>query len=448
MLRQNPWLGLALLIVVQLALLVGLRELRSRMALHAEVSRKAAHVALGLSLLACPFLFDTVWPVAALAGAAVFVIAVMRWMPGIKERFGGVVGGVARGSGGDFYFPLSAAALFVIANGDRILFGVPILILTFADAIAALIGVFYGRVRMTGADKTVEGSLAFFLVAFFATHVPLLLLSDTTRGASLMIALIVGLLVMLLEAVSLYGTDNVFIPFGGYLLLRAFLTMSTARLGVLLLVVLLVFALVFAMRRRRSLNDSAMLAAVLVGFLVWSVGGWRWIVPPLVYFLTYTPLWPRKSLLRDKPHNVTTIMAVVSAGLLWLLLAVRFNAPELYYPYTLAFACHLMFMGITWHRIAKPRTAAWLTLAVSAVAGWAVMFAPFALLSWGTAGSTILVLAALLWLAVGGVAYMILVRSGRDVPPESYAWTRHALLGVATSALGVVPVAQRLLERQ
>ena len=441
MLRQHPWLGLALLIVGQLALLVGLRELRRRKALHAEVSRKVAHVALGMSMLACPFLFDVMWPIAVLTGAAVFVIAVMRWMPGIKERFGGVVGGVARGSSGDFYFPLSAAILFVITNGDRLLFGIPILTLTFADATAALIGVFYGRTRMTGGDKTVEGSLAFFLVAFFATHVPLLLLSDATRGASLIIALIFGLLVMLLEAVSLYGTDNVFIPFGGYLLLRSFIGMSTTRLGVLLLVVLLVLALVLTLRRLRSLNDAAMLAAVLVGFLVWSVGGYRWLVPPLVFFLTYTPLWPRRSLLRHKPHDVTSIMTVVSAGLLWLLLAVRFDAPELYYPYTLAFASHLMFIGINWHRIAKPTNVAALTLAVSVLAAWMVMFVPFAVLSWEAAGAVRLVASAPLWLALGGVAYMTFVRSGRGESPASYPWTRQALLGLLTSVLGLASLA-------
>lgn len=424
-----------------MGLLVALSELRRRAALHPEVSRKVAHVALGMSMLACPFLFDVVWPVAVLAGAAVVVIAIMRWMPGVRERFAGVVGGVARGSGGDLYFPLSAAILFIITNGDRLLFGIPILTLTFADATAALIGVHYGRTRMRGADKTVEGSLAFFLVAFFATHVPLLLLSDATRGASLIIALIFGLLVMLLEAVSLYGTDNVFIPFGGYLLLRSFADMSTMRLGVLLLVVLCVLAVVLTLRRLRSLNDAAMLAAVLAAFLVSSVGGYPWLVPPLVLFLTYTPLWPRRSLLRDKPHDVTSILTVMSAGLVWLLLAVRFDAPELYYPYTLAFAAHLMFIGITWHRIAKPRNVPALTLAVSVLSAWTVMFVPFVVLSWEATSTMRLVAAAPLWLALGGVAYMACVRPPRGEPSASYPWTRQALLGLLTSVLGLASLA-------
>lgn len=436
---MNPWLGLALLIGVQLALLIGLRELRRRKALHAEVSRKVAHVALGLSMLACPLLFDVVWPMAVLAGAAVFVIAVMRWTPGIKERFGGVVGGVERGSGGDFYFPLSAAVLFVVTEGDVILYGIPILTLTFADAVAALIGVFYGRMRMTGADKTVEGSLAFFLVAFFATHVPLLLLSDATRGAALIIALIFGLLMMMLEAVSLYGTDNVFIPFGGYLLLRAFLGMSTERLGVLLLVVVVAFALVLTLRRMRSLNDAAMLAAVLVGFLVWSVGGWKWLLPPLVFFLTYTPLWPRRSQLRTKPHDVASIMSVASAGFLWLLIAIRYDVAEAYYPYTVAYAAHLTFVGITWHRFARHRSSAALTLARSVVAAWIVMFVPFFIVTrteWPEALR--LVAAAPLWLAIGGAAFMALVRWGRDDSEPTYPWTRQAIIGVVTSALGLM----------
>jgi phytol kinase len=437
----NPWLGLAMLIGAQLALLVGLRDLRKRWSLHAEVSRKTAHVALGLSMLACPLLFAVAWPLYALAGSAVFVIAVMRWLPGIKERFGGVVGGVDRGSGGDFYFPVSAAVLFALTRGDLILFGVPILILTFADAIAALIGVFYGRLRMTGADKTVEGSLAFFLVAFFATHVPLLLWSDTSRGASLLIALIVGLLVMLLEAVSLYGSDNVFIPFGGYLLLRSFMGMSTGRLGVMLIVVVLVLVLVLSLRRHRSLNDAAMLAAVLVGFLAWSVGGWRWLLPPLVFFLMYAPLWPRKSQLRSRPHDVTSIMAVVSAGLLWLLMDVQFGFVAAYYLYTLAYAAHFTFIGITWHRFTRPKRSAALMIALSAFAAWVVMFVPFVFVAGSDSPSEkVWALTAILCLAAGGAAFMALVRWGRDESEASYPWTRQALIGAATSLLGLVVV--------
>jgi phytol kinase len=433
-LSWNPWAGLALLIGGQMALLVVLRELKHRRGLHPEVSRKAAHVALGLSMLACPILFAEPWPIAVLSGAALFVIAVMRWLPAIKSKFGGVVGGVARGSGGDLYFPLSALLLYWITDGDLILFGVPILILTVADALAAVIGVFYGRTKLVGADKTVEGSLAFFLAAFFATHVPLLLASDAPRGASLMIALIIGILVMLLEAVSLYGSDNMFIPIGGYLLLKQFVGMSIARLSVTLLVVVSLMALVLFFRRGRSLNDAALLAAVLVGFVAWSVGGWQWLVPPLVFFLTSAKLWPRKAHLRDKPHDVSTVMSVSSAGLLWLLLFVQYDARNLYYHYTLAFAAHLVFVGITWHRFMRPGRHPVVAVGTSVVAAWIVMFAPFVLTRWFESGDALYLAAtAPVWLTLGGIAFTLLVRWGTSRSEETYPWVRQAVIGGVAS---------------
>ncbi len=439
MLTAYPSTGLALLIGAQVILLVLLRELRHRRGLHPEVSRKITHIALGLSMAACPYLFDEAWPVFVLAGSAVFVIAVMRWLPAIKQRFGGVVGGVARGTGGDFYFPVAAAVLFGIADGDRILYGVPILTLTFADATAALIGVFYGRNHLTGADKTVEGSLAFFLAAFFSTHVPLLLQSSATRGESLVIAVIFGLIVMLLEAVSLYGTDNVIIPLGGYLLLRAFLGMSAPRLSVLLGVVLLMGALVLTLRRRRSLDDAAMLAAVLVGFLVWSVGGWRWVVPPLVFFLAYVPLWPSRRVLRHKSHGVRAIMAVTSAGLLWLALAVVLKTQAFYYVYTLAFAAHLTFIGIDWQHGMRRKLTPFVTVGRSIVVAWLAMFIPYAIVMWGAHDARALAWFAPAWLAVGGVAYVLLVQA-KQTPHIEQPWTRQALIGVGASALGLLQV--------
>jgi phytol kinase len=244
---RNPWVGIGVLVPSLLAMLVALRALRARLALHPEVSRKTAHVGLGIATLSFPLLFDSVWPVAVLGVATVAVLAALRWLPAVGARFGCVVHGVARRSAGEFYFPAAAAALFVLTDGDAVRFGVPVLTLTFADAAAALVGLQYGRIRLAAGDesKTLEGSAAFFAVAFLSAHVPLLLFTDTGRLESLLIGAAYAALVTLLEAVSPRGTDNLSIPLGGCVLLDIFAGQTARELAALLFATLLI-ALAFA----------------------------------------------------------------------------------------------------------------------------------------------------------------------------------------------------------
>ncbi len=440
----HPAAGIAIIVVAMLGVLVGLRVLRRRYELPAELSRKGMHVALGLAMLASPFLFASVWPVLPIALATIAVLAAMRTVPWLHERYGGVVGGVERQSGGDFYFPIAAAVLYVITKGDPILFGVPILTLTFADALAAIIGVYYGRFRYRTDDgvsqKSLEGSIAFFTAAFLTTHIPLLLFSDTGRVESLLIGLMFGLLVMLLEAVSLRGTDNLFIPFGGYLLLVTFLERSALALAAMLGVTVTLLIVMLGFRKQRTLTDSAVLTAVLVGFVSWSVGGWLWLVAPMSLFLSYTVLWPRRRLVRRRPHDFVAVMAVVSSGFFWLLLAYVLDRPGFLYPYTISFAANLTFVGITWYRLARRNLHPLTAVARSALTAWAVVFIPYLLTTWRDGDAVIEAAAAVVWLVVGGIAFAYLLPLRRGAQSRPHLWLRQALLGLAASAPGVILV--------
>ena len=172
---SNPWAGLGLLMALLLAMLVVIRAAASRFPLTPEDTRKLAHIGLGLSTLSFPVLFRSVWPVAVLVVATITVLAAMRWVPAVRDRWGDVVDGVPRRTGGSLYFPVAAGLLFVVANGNPVTFGIPILTLTFADAAAALIGVRYGRISLRAGEepKTIEGSIAFFYHRFpDDTHPP------------------------------------------------------------------------------------------------------------------------------------------------------------------------------------------------------------------------------------------------------------------------------------
>jgi len=270
------------------------------------------------------------------------------------------------------------AALFVLSSENRLLYLIPLLTLTLADAVAALVGIRYGQHRFCTSEgtKSAEGSLAFFMVAFLSAHVPLLLLSDTGRAESLLIALVLGILVMLFEAVSVGGLDNLFIPLGCYALLRRYLMLEADELLFRLGAILLLALLVFIWRRRTTLKESGLLAAALVGYMNWALGGWQWLTVSLVLFCTYTLLWPRSKENDHPVHTVRAVASVAAPGMLWLLVFQESNRMVgLFESFVLSYAAHSVMVGMSQLDYVKPEQSVQIRFLTALSRSWLV-FAP------------------------------------------------------------------------
>jgi phytol kinase len=244
--------------------------------------------------------------------------------------------------------------------------------------------------------------------------------------------------VMLLEAIAWRGLDNLFIPFGGFLLLRAFLELDAPAMLVRLLVTISLLGFTVLMRRYRTLTDAAIIAAVLVGYVAWAAGGWIWLLPPAVLFTAYTLVWPRRAQVRDRPHDAVAVFSVTSTGLLWLLLASVFERRDLFYPYTLSFAAHLCFIGITWHRVYRRETPIAVGIMLSALVAFAVFAVPYLLVEGTTRGVLMSAALGVIPLLAGGALFALLVPSTRERLQKAYPWTTQALLGLGASGLGFV----------
>ena len=247
----TPVLSILLVLVLAAAWWLGIAVLQKRLALNPEWSRKLLHTGGGLMALGLPWLFHSAWPVGVLSAASLLGLLAVKGVPALRRRVGCVVEGVDRTSCGELYFVLATGLLFLLAQGDPLLFTVPMAVLTFADSAAALVGQRCGRHRFQagGGTKTVEGSVAFFVTAFFSAQVGLQVLADRDPAATLQLALLLALLLALVEAVAGRGTDNFLIPITGYLLLRVYLGCPAAVL--MSHVVTAVSACVTAMLMRR-----------------------------------------------------------------------------------------------------------------------------------------------------------------------------------------------------
>lgn len=440
----NPWIGIALVLTALTGLIGMLRVYGHTCQPHPEILRKLLHVGMGLVTLTFPWVFTLTWPVWVLAAISALLLAATRIPNPLQRKLGGVIDGVQRRSLGEIYFPIGVALVFQLSDRDPLLYGISILLLTLADAIAALIGIFYGHVQYTaaGGRKSAEGSVAFFTVAFLSTHVPLLLFTDTGRAESLLLGVTIGLLVMLIEAVAWDGLDNLLIPLGGFLLLTGYREMTVTTLALLFAGTLGWVAFVFLLRRRSTLDDSALLAAALVGYLTWTLGGWMWVVPPLALYLGYTVLWPRHEQLRLRPHDVHAVAAICVPGLLWLALARTYHHGEFYYPYTAFYAVQLAFIGVAYYRETHQRVVDVRLIPLCSGKSWATLFIPFALIQ----GCTLLTLRDVVFafgvVVVATIAFNATVPKPEQYSIERFPWLRQALIGSAASALCLLPLLQ------
>ncbi|MGE0128396.1 MAG: diacylglycerol/polyprenol kinase family protein [Blastocatellales bacterium] len=254
----HPLIGMSLVIAIFGALLATLRWYQRRREPHPEIARKLMHLAMGLVTLGLPWMFAESWPVLTLAALIVALLAALRVSHRLRQSLGRVLCGVERRSLGEIYFAAAAAILFALAKDDAILFCVPMLILTLADAAGALIGLRYGSRRYPTPDgeKSLEGSIAFFITAFLSAQVPLLSLTNVGRVETLLIAATLGLLLTIVEAMAWRGLDNLFIPLVGFVMLNSFLMMDAEALAKHLAIALLLIIATAAMKLRRGAPRS------------------------------------------------------------------------------------------------------------------------------------------------------------------------------------------------
>jgi phytol kinase len=220
----RPWLGIALTLASARGLLATANAVRRRCLLKPELARKSLHVGMGTIFLCWPWLFGhDAWPTWLLAACFVALLFAGALFPPLRYHVAGVIYAVDRRSMGEYCFPIAAAALYTASGGDPVLFCVPLALLTYADATAALVGARYGtiRFRTPGGHKSFEGCAAFAVCAFLLTHVPLLLAMRVTPLESLLIAASVALLCTAVEAGCWSGLDNLAVPMMAFVLLRA-----------------------------------------------------------------------------------------------------------------------------------------------------------------------------------------------------------------------------------
>lgn len=282
-----------------LAAMAGLRYLAKALGWHPELQRKLIHMGAGGLACALPWVMSTDWQVWLLLGLTALAMLAMRTR--LLGGIGQALHGVERRSWGDFLLVLSVALIFLLYQNVPVFYVLPLAILTWADAAAALAGVRYGRIFFATEDgqKSVEGSVVFFLVALILSMICLLLLTEIARGSVITVSLAVAVFATALEADSWDGFDNLFLPLGVFILLN---TLIATDPGVLPLLIPLALACgygIYALRRHLgSGRQVARVHGIAMFLLLCAVYPLNAILPGLALIL---PAWIIPSFRTGRP---------------------------------------------------------------------------------------------------------------------------------------------------
>ena len=332
----NEWYTFSLFLMF-IFILIGISEVaRSMLQWSPESSRKLVHLIVGTLVSACPFIFKSNIPPVVLAGIFIFVNALALK----TERFKGMHS-TDRFSYGTVYFPIAFLILALFWWEKPITLILSMLIMTFSDTIAAVIGERTPQprnFRIWNDIKSVEGCLGMFLSSFLIIYIGTDLFA-WLFGAAFFIPLpvligtsgFVAMIVTLSEAVSSRGSDNFSVPIMAALSYDLFLINYTHGTLNHLLIWAIVSAIVFyGAYKFKSLSESGILSAYVMGIIIFGTGGFIWIVPILTFFVLSSTLskLPKTENILQKGSRRDIIQVLANGGAATIISVINFYSPN------------------------------------------------------------------------------------------------------------------------
>ncbi len=204
------WLPITL-VAVWLGVILFVAEVINRFFnIDAEVSRKIVHIGTGNVILFAWWLKIPLW-VGITASILSAMIAIISYITPILPS----INSVGRQSLGTFFYGISIGILmgwfWTIDQPQYAALG--ILVMTWGDGLAAVIGQTWGkhRYQVLGMTKSWEGTLTMLLVSFIVCSLILLAVEGNNSLTWIIAAAVAGVATGS-ETVSKYGIDNLTVP--------------------------------------------------------------------------------------------------------------------------------------------------------------------------------------------------------------------------------------------
>lgn len=346
---QNEWISFAVFLVVILGFVALSEVLRKSFRISGENTRQFVHIGVGLLVTTSPFLFQSPLQPAVLAGIFILLNALA-----IKSNQMKGIHTTSRFSLGTVFFPVSFLILILLdwkSNPEILIIGM--LIMTLADPLASIVGNHSKKPEtfiFWKDRKTVNGSVTVFSSTFLIVTIGLPILAQLGVGVQpapvnlLLIGFTVSIIAVLGESISFAGSDNLTVPLLSALILHIMLEADIARQLTVVGWIGFSFLLAFLAYQLKALTLGGTAGAMLLGSIVFSIGGIYWVIPMATFFVLSSILSKigkmKRTILKGmvEKGSQRDIMQVYANGGVALIMAIlfHFTGNDLFY---------LMFLG-------------------------------------------------------------------------------------------------------
>lgn len=304
----QDWLDTLVSAIVLGALVLTVEWVRWLTGWTVETTRRIAHVGTGVLVFFAPLIIPS--PIPAIVLGSLFTIlnyvAVRRvWFRSMH--------GTARPTYGTVYYPLAFTILSATCwtdNKPALMIGMAVM--AVADVAAAWVGNAVHRphrYNLGGDPKSVEGSVAMFVVSFLVILASFGYLSsigifDGSLTSVWILALVASSLAVVAEGLSVRGSDNLTIPLTVALSIHLMVSGGDGLFDHFVLGTVLALVISVLSYRFRFLDAGGAAATYVLGSVIFGMGGWPWAVPILVFFVT-SSLWSKLG--RKRKHEFDLI---------------------------------------------------------------------------------------------------------------------------------------------
>jgi len=313
-LKTDEWL-LFSFILFGIFSILGLSELiRKRFNKPPESTRQFIHICVGIIVSICPFIFKVNYQLITLS--VLFIIINTYFIISNKVSS---MNSITRVSYGTIYFPFSILLLTVFFWDKPISYFLSILVLTFADPIAATVGRKSNTHFYPWKDKkSLNGLLAMFSVSFLIILLGTDIMAKSFGAMFYMpfpviftLSIFTAACATLSELISYRGTDNLSIPLVTFFSYEIFLINYThgnlLDLCIWLILSIIIFSYAYKLK---SVSISGAIGGFLVGIFIFGSGGWVLISPLVFFFISSSFL----SIIKNKKPSQRDVMQILANG--------------------------------------------------------------------------------------------------------------------------------------
>lgn len=325
-------------------------------------SKKIRQLVIGVCFALSPLFFKNIYLleiIVAVLAAIAFLVIQKNWVA-LNDK--------GEKSWALFFMAISFLGLLVMFGNHPNFYWLiiyPMLVLALSDSFSAIIGYFsHNSYKITTDKKTFLGSLVFFLITWLLiTYVPFWLydVHSYFRLAPIMYfqwqkwliyAAGLSFVLTILEAICSNGLGNLLVPICAALIMYCTFKLGdlhpTELIGTIFLATIL--AVVSYFKRALTLNGAV--TAWFMGIVLLWMGGWEWVWPMMVFFITGTVFTKVNKqfgkVLNEKPDRARDYYQVLANGGIGMLCCILYSVTANQFWYFIYIFSMSVSMADTW----------------------------------------------------------------------------------------------------